>query len=348
MDHVGTAQIPHSAIPGTKKEKKKQVKDELDRLRQAEKKKRRLEKALATSAAIRSELEKKKQRKKEEQQRLDEEGAAIAESVALHVLGDEDSEEPSKLVLNKDEGVGVFHSTQLGFLPGNSSAGAGNTGLYIEGQKKDTLYQNYAKCCGGISYSFGSEGREIISDSREPVWQWNEWKLPHCRAIGRRSGDYPEINGREHEFGSGCSQWKNFTFGQKRVICDEKERASVSEVSVGLIAAQAVAALRIAEEARAEAKVAKKAAEAAMNGILDRSYLAHQFDILNECKAQSRSTDRDMSRTQLQETEQKLREKTLQGSVLEQNQNGVIHHFYDFEARFEGSMSCNLYWLSSS
>ena len=42
-----------------RKGKKKQVKDELDRIKQAEKKKRRLEKALATSAAIRSELEKK-------------------------------------------------------------------------------------------------------------------------------------------------------------------------------------------------------------------------------------------------------------------------------------------------
>lgn len=75
-----------------RKVKKKQVKDELDRQKQAEKKKRRLEKALATSAAIISELEKKKQKKKEEQERLDEEGAAIAEAVALHVLiGEEDS-----------------------------------------------------------------------------------------------------------------------------------------------------------------------------------------------------------------------------------------------------------------
>ncbi|KAJ4955979.1 hypothetical protein NE237_012762 [Protea cynaroides] len=71
---------------GQRKEKKKQGKDELDRQKQIEKKRRRLEKALATSAAIRSELEKKKQKKKEEQQRLDEEGAAIAEAVALHVL----------------------------------------------------------------------------------------------------------------------------------------------------------------------------------------------------------------------------------------------------------------------
>ncbi|KVI07132.1 uncharacterized protein LOC112509522 [Cynara cardunculus var. scolymus] len=78
---------------GVKKGKKKQVKDELDRIKQAEKKKRRLEKALATSAAIISELEKKKQKKKEEQKRLDEEGAAIAEAVALQVLIGEDTDE---------------------------------------------------------------------------------------------------------------------------------------------------------------------------------------------------------------------------------------------------------------
>ncbi|XP_031488974.1 uncharacterized protein LOC116256697 isoform X2 [Nymphaea colorata] len=79
--------------PLMRKQRKKQVKDELDRLKLAEKKKRRLEKALAASAAIRSELEKKKQKKKEEQQRLDEEGAAIAEAVALHVLMEEKSED---------------------------------------------------------------------------------------------------------------------------------------------------------------------------------------------------------------------------------------------------------------
>lgn len=88
---------------GVRKVKKKQVKDELDRIKQAEKKKRRLEKALATSAAIRSELEKKKQKKKEEQQRLDEEGAAIAEAVALQVLLGEDSDNSCNAMLKKDE-----------------------------------------------------------------------------------------------------------------------------------------------------------------------------------------------------------------------------------------------------
>uniref|UniRef100_A0A2P2KL58 Uncharacterized protein n=1 Tax=Rhizophora mucronata TaxID=61149 RepID=A0A2P2KL58_RHIMU len=100
MDSVACNKVQ----PVVRKVKKKQVKGELDHLKRAEKKKRRLEKALATSAAIRSELEKKKQKKKEEQQRLDEEGAAVAEAVALHVLIGEDSDDSCKFVLNKGEG----------------------------------------------------------------------------------------------------------------------------------------------------------------------------------------------------------------------------------------------------
>uniref|UniRef100_A0A0R0FSE5 Uncharacterized protein n=3 Tax=Glycine subgen. Soja TaxID=1462606 RepID=A0A0R0FSE5_SOYBN len=105
-----------------RKAKKKQVKDELDRLKQAEKKKRRLEKALATSAAIISELEKKKQKKKEEQQRLDEEGAAIAEAVALHVLLGEDSDESCKVVID-DGGCKTWNCNRtLGISLGGESA----------------------------------------------------------------------------------------------------------------------------------------------------------------------------------------------------------------------------------
>ncbi|PNX82219.1 hypothetical protein L195_g038248 [Trifolium pratense] len=83
MDNMACNKVQH-----VRKAKKK-----LDRLKQAEKKRRRLEKALANSAAIISELEKKKQKKKEEQQRLDEEGAATAEAVALHVLLGEDEDD---------------------------------------------------------------------------------------------------------------------------------------------------------------------------------------------------------------------------------------------------------------
>ncbi|KAJ9139849.1 hypothetical protein P3X46_030546 [Hevea brasiliensis] len=109
--------------PVVRKVKKKQVKGELDRLKQAEKKKRRLEKALATSAAIISELEKKKLKKKEEQQRLDEEGAAIAEAVALHVLLGEDSDDPCKIVLNKEEGFNPWDcASSINLLMGEQRA----------------------------------------------------------------------------------------------------------------------------------------------------------------------------------------------------------------------------------
>lgn len=110
MDKVGRSQ----STTILKKGKKKHAKDELDRLKQAEKKKRRLEKALAASAAIRSELEKKKQKKFEEQQRLDKEGAAIAESVALHVLG-EDTDEP---YLNSHTYNPWEHSCNIGLYMG--------------------------------------------------------------------------------------------------------------------------------------------------------------------------------------------------------------------------------------
>lgn len=96
-------------VPNVKKAKKKPVKDDLDRIKKAEKKRRRLEKALATSAAIRSELEMKKQKKIEEQQRLDKEGAAIAEAVALHVLLGEDSDDPCELLLNNAEDFDSWH-----------------------------------------------------------------------------------------------------------------------------------------------------------------------------------------------------------------------------------------------
>ncbi|KAL9670713.1 hypothetical protein QQ045_008271 [Rhodiola kirilowii] len=64
MKNISCAQVQ----PSVKKVKKKHGRDEMDRIKQAEKKKRRVEKALATSAAICLELEKKKQKKKEEQQ----------------------------------------------------------------------------------------------------------------------------------------------------------------------------------------------------------------------------------------------------------------------------------------
>lgn len=124
---------------GVRKMKKKQVKDESDRIKQAEKKKRRLEKALATSAAIISELEKKKQMKKEEQQRLDEEGAAIAEAVALQVLSGEDSDEACSQVNysqqvynNPNEEFGWIINANGGSICQWNGYGRGGNGSFVD------------------------------------------------------------------------------------------------------------------------------------------------------------------------------------------------------------------------
>lgn len=140
-------------IAGVRKAKKKQVKDEIDRIKQAEKKKRRLEKALATSAAICSELEKKKQKKKEEQERLDEEGAAIAEAVALHVLLGEDSDDSSKIMLKKDEGLASWDH-------------ASNMDIIVRGHAL-VPYQDLNKC--------SLENIGWVSDAHRYERVWNHW-----------------------------------------------------------------------------------------------------------------------------------------------------------------------------
>lgn len=141
MDNIGCAQ-ERSLIPRAKKKKK--AKNELDPLKQAERKRRRLEKALATSAAIRSELEEKKQRKKEQQQ-LDEEGAAIAEAVALHVLC-EDSDDSHQIVLKN-------HSMDLESLQEQDS----NIGLFIGGWKASMPRSGVGK--------YSIKGRGWVSDA---------------------------------------------------------------------------------------------------------------------------------------------------------------------------------------
>uniref|UniRef100_A0A5B7A253 Uncharacterized protein n=1 Tax=Davidia involucrata TaxID=16924 RepID=A0A5B7A253_DAVIN len=139
---------------GVRKVKKKQVKNEVDRLKQAEKKKRRLEKALANSAAIRMELEKKKLKKKEEQQRLDEEGAAIAEAVALHVLLGEDSEDSCKIMLKKDEGFNPWDC-------------ASNIDLFMGGRRAVLPHQDISK--------HSLEGLGWVSNDHGSGCKWNDW-----------------------------------------------------------------------------------------------------------------------------------------------------------------------------
>ncbi|XP_038993952.1 uncharacterized protein LOC120117818 [Hibiscus syriacus] len=162
MDNKGGNKVQ----PVVRKAKKKQVKDELDRIKQAEKKKRRLEKALATSAAIRSELEKKKQKKKEEQQRLDEDSAAIAEAVALHVLLGEDSGDSGEIMLNKEVGLNrwdcasnfnLFVGGGGGWLPhqANTNCEGWVTNAYGGGSEWSAFGN------GGWSFTYGVCGRDL-------------------------------------------------------------------------------------------------------------------------------------------------------------------------------------------
>ena len=112
-----------------------------------------MEKALATSAAIRSELEKKKQKKKEEQERLDEEGAAIAEAVALHVLLGEDSDDSGRIMLKKDEGLASWdHDSNMDIIVGARSL---------------VPYQDLPKC--------SLENIGWVSDGHRYGRVWNHW-----------------------------------------------------------------------------------------------------------------------------------------------------------------------------
>lgn len=158
MEKVGCGQ----AAPMLKKGKKKQAKDELDRQKQAEKKRRRLEKALATSAAIRSELEKKKQKKKEEQQRLDEEGAAIAEAVALHVLVGEDTEDSHRFLLHNN---GRY----------NPWGHCGNFGLFMG-------YENFAE--------YSVEGVGWPTGAYRSDCKWKDWEIEQSLQQGVHVRDF--------------------------------------------------------------------------------------------------------------------------------------------------------------
>ncbi|ONI25397.1 hypothetical protein PRUPE_2G300400 [Prunus persica] len=190
--------------PVVRKVKKKQVKDELDRQKQAEKKKRRLEKALATSAAIISELEKKKQKQKEEQQRLDEEGAAIAEAVALHVLLGEDSDETCEIVLNKDEVLNPWDCP-------------GDIDIFMAGRRACFPYQDSAKC--------SLERIGWVSNAYRSGCKWGG--LGNSQ-LSFSSGPY----GRDYH----------------EQFCEEAGWGTTG-FAAGLIAAQAVSSLQIAEEA---------------------------------------------------------------------------------------------------
>ncbi|KAJ0466239.1 hypothetical protein HanRHA438_Chr14g0681921 [Helianthus annuus] len=175
------------APSGVRKVKKKQVKDEMDRIKQAEKKKRRLEKALAASAAIISELEKKNQKKKEEQQRLDEECAAIAEAVALHVLiGEESNKSGVPAMMHKEEEEWYpwgYGASNFGLFMGDSHART--TATVIPHSRQLLGSPNGDTCwvsdgCGGSGHQWNgyglSDGGYFLSDVQAPYVMERDWE----------------------------------------------------------------------------------------------------------------------------------------------------------------------------
>ncbi|KAG1354703.1 hypothetical protein COCNU_07G008150 [Cocos nucifera] len=212
-----------------RKEKKKQAKNELDRLKQAEKKRRRLEKALATSAAIRSELEKKKEKKKEEQERLDEEGAAIAEAVALHVLLEEDADESCQIMLKNNKRF-------------NSLDHSSNTGLFMGYQ---SIANNSAEGLGPLSASYGP---------------WCSWSY-----LGSGRSLYPGMHSRDLQL----PYYKNAGQG--------------ADISAGLLAAQAVSSLQIAENSQWDPIASHRAATVVIDRMFGGNALRDKANFYYDC-----------------------------------------------------------------
>lgn len=309
MDSRSTGQSP-SAISSSssKKEKKKQAKEERDRQKQAEKKKRRLEKALATAAAIRIELEQKKQKRKEEEQRLDEEGAALAEAVALQVLVDEDRAIQTSYS-NLTELENMCDPKPL------SNLRRKEVGQQIVVKERD------------------SNGRHIrILDTREIDDQsWINYRVLEGRSVLKNEEFYQGEDGSCYAGESTSSMEEEFRVTSKR--------ARDAEIAAGLAAARAVAALRIAEEARAEAEAARIAAELSMAKSLEKRNSSQMDRILHESilRPKSAEEERNELKAQLLQMEHALQEKTKKVFQLEQDLEYVKEYLTGCEATTSNS-----------
>eukprot|EP00249_Psilotum_nudum_P013412 c24315_g1_i1 orf=338-1462(+) len=324
-----SAPAPPISVAGFRREQKKQAKEERDRLKQVEKKKRRLEKALATAAAIRIELEQKKQKRKEEEQRLDEEGAALAEAVALQVLVDEDSDTVSKIedFAEKERLGGAEDSGSMNVEEKVEEEVAVGLGLFVDPMKKVCrpfdLQERVNYTCPAVTESQASTvNKDALQDLGVTV------NHDFVNIQRDRLGRPTDLEGERHVE----SNW-GISGSAEDKLRSSNERAKAAEMAAGIAAAQAVAALRIAEEARAEAEAAKKAVEAAMGQVLDRD---ESKKLEREHQASVQPTgihlERDELRARLQETERQLQEKTRQVVNLEEDLENMTQYVLGLKA----------------
>lgn len=302
-------------------------------MKQVEKKKRRLEKALATAAAIRIELEKKKQKRKEEEQRLDEEGAALAEAVALQVLVGEDVDGLEESIGTFNEGFeGKDESVNLGSddkVEENGMSSSHGDDLRTRGQSLELKQQ--------ICYVYTAAAEGKADNSGNGLYRG--WELSMNYASGHVKRDKTGNMEESQLEKVNVSEWEVFD-NPEHSLKASNERAKAAEVAAGVAAAQAVAALRIAEEARAEAEAAKKAAEAAISQVLDRKQAPTVDEISLQVNIQPRNAEmeRDELKARLEETERQLKEKTRQVFHLEQNLEDVTQYLLQLKAKLPFAM----------
>ncbi|XP_057828155.2 vicilin-like seed storage protein At2g18540 isoform X3 [Cryptomeria japonica] len=294
IDGRSTGQSPSasSGLP-SKKEKKKQAKEERDKKKQEEKKKRRLDKAVANSTAIRIELEQKKQKRKEEEKRLDEEGAALAEAVAMQVLGEEDE----VIQTLESDFTNRIHHFRSGL-----SIGKTETGHRV-----------------GIKQR-GNTGRnsETVVARKSDEQAWNMTAILEERLQMRNAEPYSAESGSIGEAESSIEEDFPVT----------NERARDAEITAELAAARAVAALQIAEEARAEAEAAKMEAQLSIaNGWGKGGYSnSDRFQYKSVLPPKNAEEERDELKVKVLKMECMLLQKTRMISLLEQELEHAKQH----------------------
>ncbi|MBA0768121.1 hypothetical protein Gotri_016952 [Gossypium trilobum] len=139
-------------------------------------------------------------KKKEEQQRLDEEGAAIAEAVALHVLVGEDSDDSCTVMLNKEEGFNPWDY-------------ANNLNLFMGGGRGRGCFLQQGQA------NWGGQ----VCDAYKDGWEWamlenSNWSLPY----GAYGGDLQ----------ASCSYLEDGSWGNTGVSADLIAAQAVSALQI--------------------------------------------------------------------------------------------------------------------
>eukprot|EP00252_Welwitschia_mirabilis_P006150 TRINITY_DN16889_c0_g1_i1.p1 TRINITY_DN16889_c0_g1~~TRINITY_DN16889_c0_g1_i1.p1 ORF type:complete len:336 (-),score=93.48 TRINITY_DN16889_c0_g1_i1:360-1367(-) len=314
---VNTGSMEQSSSPGSsssssKKIKKKQSKEVRDKQKQAEKKKRRLEKAVANATALRIELEKKKQKRKEEEQRLYEEGAALAEAVALHVLVEEDKEDLQNHsnISDSEKSSDIKNSAVLS----NDDFLQATDIQKIDQNSISSRKMNYEHHLDALLHSNLSREKSDLCDE-----EYYEDENSMCNDSERNI--------------------ENIEVSSKRV--------TDAELAAGLDVASAVTNLKIAEEAKEESDTTRMAAETVFKGLESPKVLHLDDHVPNHLQPNKTvEEERDELKIQVLEMKHTLQEKTKRIIQLEQDLE-CLRKQYIMQCNYIKLISSTSYFESS-